>query len=80
MAYQLSKVFFNTKSFLYIYVYMKYMICKHILLITFLNEPELIFCRDLNGFSYFYQIRIILFTINHLFVHSLMFPSIATYH
>ena len=32
---------FNVKSFLYIYI--KYMISKHILLITFLNEPEFIF-------------------------------------
>ena len=29
------------------------MICKHIFLITFLNEPELIFCTLLNGFKYF---------------------------
>ena len=33
---------FNAKSSLYIYA--KYMICQQILLITFLNEPELIFC------------------------------------
>ena len=43
------------------------MISKHILLITFLNKPELIFCPHLNGFIYFYPIRIIVFTINHLF-------------
>ena len=30
------------------------MICKHILLITFLNEPELIFCTQLSGFKYSY--------------------------
>ena len=65
---------FNAKSFLYIYI--KYMISKHILYITFLNEPDLIFLQ-LNGFTYFYLIRIILFTINHLFAHSLMFSSIA---
>ena len=28
---------------LFIYIYQIYVICKHILLITFLNEPELIF-------------------------------------
>ena len=56
---------FNTKSSLYI----KYMICKFILLITFLNEPQLIFCTHLNGFTYFYLIQIILFTIYPLFSH-----------
>ena len=56
--------------YIYIYVYIKYMIGKHILLITFFNEPELIFCTQLNGFKYFYQTGIILFTINHLFAHS----------
>ena len=30
------------------------MICKHILSILFLNEPELIFCSQLNGFKYSY--------------------------
>ena len=44
------------------------MICKHILLITFLNEPKLILCTQLNGFKYFNQTWIILFTINHFFV------------
>ena len=29
-----------------------YMICKHILLITFLNEPELFFYTQLNDFKY----------------------------
>ena len=43
------------------------MICKHILLIAFLNKPELIFCSQLSSFKYFYQTQIILFTINHLF-------------
>ena len=47
----------------------KYMICKHMFLITFLNEAEHIFSTQLNGFKYFYQIQIILFTINHLFAH-----------
>ena len=45
------------------------MICKHIMLITFLSKSDLIFCTQLNGFKYFYQTRIILFTINHLFAH-----------
>ena len=39
---------FNAKSSLYV----KYMICKHILLITFLNKPKLIFCTQLNGSKY----------------------------
>ena len=30
------------------------MICKYILLITFLNEPELDFFAQLNGFKYCY--------------------------
>ena len=55
---------------LYIYIYI-YMIGKHILLKIFLNEPDLIFfCTQLSGFTYFYVIWIILFTINHLFAHS----------
>ena len=42
------------------------MICEHILLITFLNEFELIsFGIQLNGFKYFYLTWIILFTINY---------------
>ena len=45
------------------------MICKHILL-SFLNEPDLRFYTELNGFKYFYQIRLILLTINHLFAQS----------
>ena len=32
---------FNAKSSLYIYI--KFMICKHIMLIRFLEEPELFF-------------------------------------
>ena len=42
----------------------------------FLKEPELIFFTQLNVFTYFYGIRIILFTSNHLFAQSLMFSSI----
>ena len=40
------------------------MICKHILLMIFLNESELIFFTQLKGFKYFYLTRIILLTIN----------------
>ena len=53
------------------------MISKHILWITFLNEPELIFVTRLYSFTYFYLIQIILFSINPLFVHSLLLSSIA---
>ena len=70
MAYHHCRIF-NAKSSLYIYI--KYMISQHILEITFLNEPELIFCTQLNGFTFFSLIQIILFTINHLFAHSEMF-------
>ena len=34
----------------------------------------------LNSFTYFSLIRIIPFTINHLFAHSFMFSSISMYH
>ena len=50
-----------------VYTYTLNMICKPILPLTFLTEPELIFFTQLNGFEYFYQIRIITFTINHFF-------------
>ena len=43
---------------------------------TFLNETELIFCTQLNGFKYFFVTRIILFNINHLFVDSEIIKSI----
>ena len=58
---------FNAKSSLYMYI--KYMICKHILLITFLNAPELTFYTQLNVFKYFYLKRISQFIMNHLSVH-----------
>ena len=45
------------------------MICKCILLITFLNEPELIFFTQSNGFKHFYLTQIILITINNLYAH-----------
>ena len=54
------------------------MISKRILEITFLNEPELNFFTHLNGLTYFYQTRTILFTANHLPTHNLMF--FAIYH
>ena len=53
----------NAKSCLYIYI--KYMI----LLITFFNKPELIYFAH-KWSQIFYLIRIILFTINHLFAQS----------
>ena len=56
------------------------MICEHILQITFLSKYELFFfCTKLNGLKYFYQIQIILFTINHLVLHSEMVAGIAVY-
>ena len=61
----------NAKSASYIYI--KYMISKHILFITFLNEPEL----------FFYTVKwfqIFLFTIKHLSVHSKVVTSIAIQH
>ena len=52
------------------------MISKHIL--TFLNEPKHIFFFFIqsNIFTYLYLIRIILFTIDNLFAHTLMFSNI----
>ena len=60
-----------------LYTYVLNMICKHILLITFLKKPELIFYTQLNGFKYFYLTGIIPFTINHLFAHSEIVSKIA---
>ena len=38
--------------YIYIYIYItNILICKHILLITFLNEPGLIFFAQLSGFN-----------------------------
>ena len=49
---------FNAKS---LYTYIKYIISKHILKITFLNKPELgglfFFCSLLNGFTQFQTIQ-----------------------
>ena len=41
------------------------------------NELQLFFSSKLNGFTYLYQLRIILFIINNLFAHSSMVSSIA---
>ena len=72
-------VFFCISTILFLYI--KYMISKHILLIRYFNEPDLFFfCTQLNSFIFFYHIRIILFIINHFLVHCLMFSSIAMYH
>ena len=46
------------------------MIWENIFLKTSLNESNLIVYTQLNGFKYFYQMQIILFTINHLFAQS----------
>ena len=44
----------------------------------FLTDLSLsVFGLQLNGFTYFYLIRIILLTISHLFERSLMFASLA---
>ena len=44
--------FVMTNRYIYIYIYI-YIISKHILYITFLNESELIFFTQLNGFTCF---------------------------
>ena len=53
------------------------MICKNILLMTFLNKPKLIFFTLLSDFKYFDLIWIILSTKNHLFVQSKIVPRNA---
>ena len=68
---------FNGKVFLYMFV--KYKISYHVLSITSLNEPKLIFFTQLNVSTYFNKIWTILFIIYHLFTHSLMLSSIGMY-
>ena len=47
------------------------MICKHILLITFLNEPEVIvFYSQLNGSKYCSVSLTVQLNLSHLFKHS----------
>ena len=46
------------------------MICKHILFVTILNEPKLIFFRQLNGSKYCYVLLTIQLDITYLFTHS----------
>ena len=58
MAYQ--HLWVILRQILFVHIYSMYMICKHILLIIFVNELELFFCTQLKGFKYFYLIRIIL--------------------
>ena len=49
-------------------------ICKCIFLKRFSNEPDVhFFGTQLCGFKYFYQIQIILFSINHLDINQLYF-------
>ena len=53
-----------------VYTEISNMVCEHILLITFLNKPVVIFLAQFCGFKYFYQTQIILFIINPLFTLS----------
>ena len=52
------------------------MICKNILFITFLNEPDLFF-YTVKRFQAFHLTRIILFAINHMFTHGEVVTDIA---
>ena len=63
-----------------LYIYIRYMISKHIQVLTFLNEPEQFFCTQLNGFTHLNLIRIILCTIIHFFANTERFSSIAILH
>ena len=58
----------NAKSSLYIYI--KYIGFVNMLLITFLNESRLIFCRQLNGSNNCYVTQKNPLNISHLFTHS----------
>ena len=51
-----------------LYTYIKYMICKHILLITL--WAHLFLCTRLNGFKHWYLLLTIQLNISHLFIHS----------
>ena len=55
------------------------MISKHFVDSIFKQAWAHLFTQ-LNGFTYFCRIQIILFTIYHLFAHNLMFSSTAMYH
>ena len=61
------------------HIYQIYIISKYILYVTSLNDPELVLLHIVKWFQVFLT-QIILFTINHLFAHSYMIPSIAIYH
>ena len=77
---------FNAKYCLCIFKYMWQRILKiyaytGFFLLTFVNEPELILCGpesnelifcgpESNDFKYCYLTRMILFTVNHLFIHT----------
>ena len=53
-----------------------YMICKYILLITFLNESKLIFSAQLNCSKYWYVSQTIQLNISY-FLHKLSNSSIS---
>ena len=61
------------------YTYILNIISKHALKIKNLKQARALFFTQLNSFIY-YLIRIIIFTINHLFAESLVFLSIAIYY
>ena len=47
-----------------------YIICKHILLIAFLNESELILLHTVKWFHVLHESLIIQLNISHFFTHS----------
>ena len=57
---------FNANCF---YTYMMYMMCKHILLMMFLNELGSFFTTQLNGSKYGQVTLTIQLNISHLFTH-----------
>ena len=63
MAYPLKDILYQT----FLYIYIRYMISKHILMVIFLSKPEIIFFAH-KRFHLFLSKQITLFTINNLFV------------
>ena len=56
------------------------MICKYILLITFLKEPKLIFFLHINGSKYCYVSLTIQLNISHFFALSLNIKQLYLTH
>ena len=65
-GHQLNELF-NTKS---LYIYIKYAICKYVLLITFLNKPMLIILQTVKW------LQVLLHTINNSINQSFVYTQL----